>query len=68
MGKPNLVSHIADDFVLWLEIGQQSGWGGEVTCGMHDGPEMTESEYDSLDEYDDPCLPIVRIWIPEDMK
>ena len=68
MEKPASVSHVGDDIRLWLEIGQQSGWCGQVTCGTHDGPELTESEYASMVDYEDPCVPIVRIFVPEDLK
>ena len=68
MDKSTSVSHVGDDIGLWLEIGQQSGWCGEVVCGTHDGSPLLESEYDRFDAGEDPCIPMVRIYVPEDMR
>jgi len=66
--KSASVSHVGDDLALWLEIGQQSGWCSDVVCGTHDGTPLLDSEYDLFEEGGDPCIPTVRIYVPEDMK
>ena len=59
---------IEDDIGLWLEIGQQWGWCSEVGGGTHDGSPLLESEYDRFEDGEDPCIPMVRIYVPEDLR
>lgn len=62
---PPSASHVLDHLALWIEMGQQSGYCSEVICGIHDGPPVTETENKKIEEGEDPCIPIVRIWAPE---
>ena len=55
----------ADGLALWIEIGQQSGYCSEGQCGIHEGPPVTESENELMEQGEDPCIPIMRIWVPE---
>ena len=68
MDKPASVSHVGDNIDLWLEIGQQSGYCSEVVCGTHDGSPLTDSEYDRFEAGEDPCIPMIRIYRPEDKQ
>lgn len=51
----------------WLELGVAEGFCTEVACEMHEsGSYWTGDEIQAYEDGDDPCIPIVRLWEPED--
>lgn len=58
------------DFDDWLTYGRSRGWITKPYCDMHEPTPLSAEEEDILngayedDEgYDDPCIPVVRIWL-----
>ena len=51
-------------FFAWLEEGIQNGFCCDVFCLDHDVPPMTEEEAEWKNEFDEVCLPLVRLWEP----
>lgn len=50
-------------FAEWLQIGLEHNWISEGVCGMHDMLPMTDFERTLFDDGDDPCIPVLRVWI-----
>lgn len=50
------------DLREWLDYGIAQGWISEPTCYHHDPLPMTEQEVLEMEEWDDICLNVVRIW------
>lgn len=52
-------------FEEWLQHGIAAGWVSGPACAMHDGVPSTPAEDALLDDGDDPCMVVLRLW-PED--
>jgi len=50
-------------FAEWLAIGLEHNWISEGVCGMHDALPMTDAERTMFDDGEDPCIPVLRVWI-----
>jgi hypothetical protein len=50
------------DFQEWIEHGVANGWISEPVCYHHDMLPVTDIEAEQLDEGDDPCLNVIRVW------
>lgn len=48
----------------WIAYGVQQGWISEPVCYHHDTLPTTDIEAEEMDEGDDPCINIIRIWSP----
>jgi hypothetical protein len=53
------------DFDWWITYGTEHGWISSVVCHTHDGPPMTAEEIEMWDDGEDPCIPIFRVYEPE---
>ena len=49
----------------WLEYGRTRGWCSEVTCDTHQGIPFTDAEIDAMEEGDDRCCYVVRLYEEE---
>ena len=49
-------------FEEWANYGWQQGWCGPPVCYTHDGLPMADNEHDQLDEGDDPCIHVIRLY------
>jgi hypothetical protein len=49
-------------FEQWLHHGYTQGWISPPVCYIHDGLPMSDQEADQLDEGDDPCIHIIRLY------
>ena len=52
----------------WLEYGYKRGFCGPPVCAMHDGVPASEGEAFLLDDNDDPCIHVLRLYEDEEMK
>ena len=52
------------DFYAWLELGKQQGWCSEEVCDTHDLVSMEDWELEMMEEGDDPCRTVVRLYGP----
>lgn len=52
-----------EDFLEWLKEGDERGWS-KFICGTHDGV-LTEEEWKQFEEGDDPCVPVLRLYVPK---
>jgi hypothetical protein len=52
----------------WLEKGIEEGWCSPPVCETHDGAPMTFDEESEFADGYDPCVPIVRLWAPDDSR
>lgn len=50
------------DLREWVDYGIAQGWISEPTCYNHDILPMNDSEAEMMDDGDDPCLQIIRLW------
>lgn len=50
-------------FAEWLAFGIENGWASQGVCQTHEGVPMTEEEEAAWDEGNDPCIPVVRIFL-----
>lgn len=50
-------------FEEWLALGQENKWV-EGFCYTHDTPPMDEDERAQDEEGGDPCIPVLRVWMP----
>lgn len=48
-------------FEDWFAEGVDKGWISKAVCATHQGPPLTEKEF----EDDEPCVTIVRLYGPE---
>lgn len=53
------------NFEEWLVIGMRKEWCGPPVCVPHDGIPTTEGEDAMMEEGDDPCIHILRLY-PDD--
>ena len=53
-------------FDEWANYGWQRGWCGPPVCYIHDGLPMSDQEQDQLDEGDDPCVHVIRLYEQSD--
>ena len=51
-----------ENFLLWLEEGHKRGWVSDVVCSIHDGTPTTDQEAEMLDDGEDPCIRVIRVW------
>ena len=56
----------SSEFKEWLAIGIAQGFCSEPCCGQHDLLPGTPEEVDLFEAGEDPCLPAVRLWVPDD--
>ncbi len=47
----------------WLRRGYKKGWISEAFCMFHETPEFTDEENWEIDEYNETCVPCVRVFI-----
>lgn len=52
-----------EDFLEWLKEGDERGWS-KFICGTHDSA-LTEEEWQALEDGDDPCIPVLRLYVPK---
>lgn len=57
-----------DEFLIWLENGQQRGWVSKIHCVIHESLPLTDQEREIVDDddgdgYDAICVPSVRVWL-----
>ena len=52
----------------WLEYGYKRGYCGPPVCVMHDGVPASEKEAWLLDDNEDPCIHILRLYEDEETK
>jgi hypothetical protein len=50
------------DFREWIEYGVTNGWVSEPSCFHHDLLPTTEEEDVAMEEGDDPCIHVLRLW------
>ena len=48
-------------FEEWASFGIAQGWCGPPVCWTHDGTPLSESEVETLEQYD-PCVHIIRLY------
>lgn len=51
------------DFIEWVDFGQEKGWVAPGTCLTHDLVPMHDLEARRFEAGEDPCIPIIRVWI-----
>jgi hypothetical protein len=51
-------------FDEWLAVGVRNGWVSEA-CGMHDTLPLTDAERARVELGQDPCVPMLRVYVPE---
>jgi hypothetical protein len=56
------------DFDTWARIGYESGWCSPPMCYTHDGPPFTATEDEEMNEGNDPCIHVVRLYETVDQK
>jgi len=57
------------DFDAWLAYGIDNKWCLYPTCYMHDGVPTTDEESLELDEGNDPCMHVIRLFsTPEEFE
>lgn len=56
------------DFDTWARIGYESGWCSPPMCYIHDGLPATATEDEEINEGNDPCIHIVRLYETLDQK
>jgi hypothetical protein len=52
-----------EDFYDWVQFGVDKGWIASPKCYTHDGMDTTPEEDAELDEGNDPCMVVVRVWV-----
>ena len=50
------------DFQEWVEYGVVNGWVAQPVCYHHEMLPVTDAESEQMDEGDDPCLNVIRVW------
>ena len=55
-------SFTMQDFEAWLKHGIEMGWCGPAICYAHDGMPMSEPEETFLQEGNDICIHIIRLY------
>ena len=50
-------------FHAWLSYGVEKGWVSDVSCSTHDMIPMRNWEALEFEEGNDPCVPVVRVWL-----
>lgn len=50
------------DFNEWINEGMSRGWCGPPVCHTHDGLPLSDIESVELNEFDDICIHIVRLY------
>ena len=50
------------DIREWFEYGASKGWVSPPSCYHHDMLPTTEEEDAAMEEGDDPCINILRLW------
>lgn len=50
------------DFWEWVEYGVDNGWIAKPVCYNHDLLPLTPVEESEIDEGDDPCIQVIRVW------
>jgi hypothetical protein len=48
------------NFDHWLKYGIEQGFCGPPVCSTHDGIPTSEEEDEAWEEYDDPCVHVIR--------
>jgi len=47
----------------WLQVGIAAGWVSDVGCATHHGLPMRDWEEALVDNGDDPCFVVMRVWM-----
>jgi hypothetical protein len=50
----------------WVTHGIAMGWISHPQCDTHEVVPKTDTEWQKLDEGDDVCIWIIRLWEPDD--
>ena len=58
----------AEDYTAWMRHGLAMGWISPPTCYNHDGLGLTELEELQLENGDDPCIWLVRVYEDDEMR
>lgn len=56
-----------DDYIAWIRHGLAKHWISPPACYFHDGIGMLPEEEVALDEGDDPCIWLIRVYEDEKM-
>jgi hypothetical protein len=51
------------DIYEWLQYGIDNKFCTDSACQTHDYVELTEEEEEALNDGDDPCIVVVRLWV-----
>lgn len=62
MTRPHNADTTDDTVQTWLQTGIERGWCSTIYCHTHDGPPLTDHEYQPYDDGDDICTFSVRIY------
>ncbi len=62
---PEIVDDLGLEFDEWLAIGMSKSWIGPPVCYMHDGLPTSEDEDNMMDNGEDPCFHILRLYEDE---
>jgi hypothetical protein len=54
------------DFNEWVQIGIENKWCGPAVCHTHDWLPLTADEESAIDEGDEPCIHILRLYADEE--
>lgn len=50
------------DFETWLAQGWTAGYVGPPICATHDGVPTSEAEDEQVEDGDDPCVHVLRLY------
>ena len=58
-----LAKYEKEQFEDWLQVGVVAGWISDTGCAMHHGLPMRDWEEYEIDQGNDPCMVVVRVWM-----
>lgn len=50
------------DFKDWIKYGIDMGWCGPPVCHTHDGLPISDIEAEHMEQYEDICIHVVRLY------
>ncbi len=56
-----------DQFRAWLADGIRRKWISEARCETHEGVVLSDAEYNLIEDGEDICINVVRIYGPNNM-
>lgn len=57
-----------EDAEAWMMYGFNKGWCGPPVCEIHDGIPTTQGEDEQLQDGEEPCLHIIRLYYDENHR